>query len=540
MKRFAHLYRALDQTTSTNGKLAALRRYFESVPPADGAWAVYFLSGRRFKRMVGPANLRQWMIEASNLPAWLVEETYASVGDLAETAALLTDALHQPQTSLDRPLSEWMREEMLVLGLEAPEEQRRRIQTWWKHLDYDTCYLVNKLLTGSLRVGVSHLLVARALADNAGLPRSVILHRLMGHWEPTPQFYDQLIAPDDGSTDHSRPYPFCLASPFEHEKTFQDLMAQLGDHRDWFLEWKWDGIRAQLLRRHTGCYIWTRGEELVTDRYPEVRDAAGGLPDGTVLDGELLAWSEETGVMPFTILQRRLGRKTVGKKLLQDIPICFMAYDLIEHEGRDIRQHSTVERRALLDALLDQAGPVLKISPLLPVTSWEEAARLQTESRERLVEGLMLKHRNAMYEAGRRRGHWWKWKIIPHTLDTVMMYAQPGHGRRANLYTDYTFGVWRDGELVPIAKAYSGLNNDEIYELDKWIRQNTVERFGPVRSVKPEQVFELAFEDINRSSRHKSGVAVRFPRIARWRRDLHPKDADSLPDVHSLAEVGKT
>ena len=536
MKRFATLYRALDQTTSTNIKLAALRRYFESVPPADAAWAVYFLSGRRFKRMVGPANLRQWMIEASNLPAWLVEETYASVGDLAETAALLTDT--QAPTSINHSLSEWMEKEMLVLGMEPPDQQRLRIQSWWQYLDYDTCYLVNKLLTGSLRVGVSHLLVARALADSANLPRPVILHRLMGHWEPTPQFYDQLTAPDDGSTDHSRPYPFCLASPLEQQKTLQELKTQLGDAREWLVEWKWDGIRAQLLRRPGACYIWTRGEELVTDRYPEARDAAYGLPDGTVLDGEILAWSEETGVMPFTILQRRLGRKTVGKKLLQDIPICFMAYDLIEHEGQDMRQQTTTERRALLDMLLDQAGPVLKISPLLSVTSWEEAAQFQTESRGRLVEGLMLKHRNAMYEVGRRRGHWWKWKITPHTLDMVMMYAQPGHGRRANLYTDYTFGVWQDQELVPIAKAYSGLTNEEIYELDKWIRQHTLKRFGPVRAVKPEQVFELAFEAINRSSRHKSGVAVRFPRITRWRRDLHPKDADSLADVHSLSETG--
>lgn len=385
MKRLAHLYRALDQTTSTNGKLAALRRYFESVPPADAAWAVYVLSGRRFKRMVGPANLRQWMIEASNLPAWLVEETYASVGDLAETAALLTDTRHPSPTLLQHSLSEWMETEMLILGMEPPDQQRRRIQRWWQHLDYDTSYLVNKLLTGSLRVGVSHLLVARALADSAGLPRPVILHRLMGHWEPTPQFYDQLIAPDDGSTDHPRPYPFCLASPFEHQTTPQELMVQLGDPREWVVEWKWDGIRAQLLRRPGACYIWTRGEELVTDRYPEVRDAAHGIPDGTVLDGEILAWSEETGVRLFTILQRRLGRKTVGKKLLQDIPICFMAYDLIEHEGQDMRQQTTTERRALLDMLLKQAGPVLKISPLLSVTSWEEAAQWQMESRRRLV-----------------------------------------------------------------------------------------------------------------------------------------------------------
>lgn len=536
MKRFSDLYRALDQTTSTNKKVAAMRRYFESATASDSAWALYFLSGRRIKRLVGAANLRQWMIEASSLPAWLVEETYANVGDLAETAALLSDTLSSREILSDQSLSDWMHKEILVLRDEDPAQQRERILRWWKELDYDRCYLVNKLLTGALRVGVSQLLVARAIAEHAGLPQEVILHRMTGHWQPDENFYRRLIAADDGSTDHTRPYPFCLASPLDQQLGPKEIEKSLDKANNWHIEWKWDGIRAQLIRRNQECFIWTRGEDLVTERYPEVSESAALIEDGVVLDGELLAWSEQDGVMEFSMLQRRIGRKTVGRKLLREIPVCFMAYDLIEYEGNDYRGQSTAQRRKKLETVLAGHSGVLKLSPLLEVNDWHQAASYRQQSRSRRVEGLMLKHVDAEYETGRKRGQWWKWKVDPYTVDAVMLYAQPGHGRRANLYTDYTFAVWRDSELVPFAKAYSGLNNTEISELDKWIRQNTVERFGPVRAVNPEQVFELAFEGISNSKRHKSGVAVRFPRIVRWRRDLSAGDADSIQDVRALTQ----
>lgn len=536
MKRFANLYRDLDQTTSTKRKIAAMRQYFEAADAEDSAWALYLLSGRRMKRLVGTANLRQWLVETSMLPAWLVEEVYANVGDLAETAALLTDSTGHLDGLADRRLSEWMHDEILALRDLSLEEQRRRIMCWWSSLDYDMNYLVTKLLTGALRVGVSQLLVARAVAEHAGLPSSIILHRLTGHWQPTKDFFHGLIAPETGQTHFSQPYPFCLASPLDQGVTVKEVAEQLGDILDWHIEWKWDGIRAQIVRRNGECFIWSRGEELVTDRFPEVRDAVSEIPEGTVLDGEILAWSEDVGVLEFTLLQRRINRKHVSAKMLRDIPICFMAYDLIESNHQDVRERSTEERRALLEEVCPQASPLVKISPLLPISSWENAALHREQSRERRVEGLMLKHRQATYETGRRRGQWWKWKVTPFTVDAVMLYAQPGHGRRANLYTDYTFAVWREDELVPIAKAYSGLDSQEINELDTWIRKNTTERFGPVRSVKPEQVFELAFEGINRSKRHKSGVAVRFPRITRWRRDLSPKDANTIGDLQSQAE----
>ncbi|HZX22335.1 MAG TPA: ATP-dependent DNA ligase [Woeseiaceae bacterium] len=532
MRDFSRLYQELDQTTSTNLKVAAMVRYFSSAPPADAAWAVYFLSGRRMKRLVGPARLRQWLYESVDLPDWLVDETYGSVGDLAETIALLTDAGRAAPVD-ERSLADWLETEILPLrGLEA-EAQGERVKRWWATLDYEQCYLLNKLLTGALRVGVSRTLAARALAEAAGLPRPVILHRLMGQWEPDAGFFQRLMSPDDGEADVSRPYPFCLAAPLDDTRP-ADLPGAPGD---WQVEWKWDGIRAQLVRRAGRRFLWSRGEDLITDRFPEVRDAAEALPDGTVLDGEILAWDDAAGVMDFAALQRRIGRKRVGAKLLAEVPVVFLAYDLLEHAGEDVRHRPLAERRAALAEMLPAAEDRLRLSPVVEAADWADYAALRGESRERRVEGMMLKALDSPYGTGRQRGLWWKWKVEPHTVDAVMIYAQPGHGRRANLYTDYTFAVWRDGDLVPIAKAYSGLDNAEIRELDRWIRRNTVERFGPVRSVRPEQVFEIAFEGINASRRHKSGVALRFPRIARWRRDLGVDDADDIESVRALVSA---
>lgn len=537
MKHFSDLYRELDQTTSTNNKVAAMCSYFKTSSDSDAAWALYFLSGRRIKRLVSAANLRQWLIDASELPAWLVEETYANIGDLAETAALLSDTCGNNSFLMDQSLSEWMSNEIMVLRDENPEQQRKRIQLWWNGLDYDTCFLVNKLLTGGLRVGASKLLVARAIAEYTEIARDIILHRLMGNWEPNEEFFQSLIAPDDGAADHTRPYPFCLASPLYQQLNEEEFYQLLGDANNWHIEWKWNGIRAQLIRRNNECFIWTRGEDLVTDRYPEIRQAAAYLDDGIVMDGEILAWSEDEGVMEFSMLQRRIGRKIVGRKLLKEVPVCFMAFDLIEFDGIDYRQQKTSERRAILEQIIVNQSNVIKISPLLETKQWQQAALYRQQSNAKRVEGLMLKHVDAKYQTGRKRGQWWKWKVEPYMIDAVMLYAQLGHGRRANLYTDYTFAVWKNDELVTFAKAYSGLNNEEIIQLDKWIRQNTTDRFGPVRSVKPVQVFELAFEGISYSKRHKSGVAVRFPRISRWRHDLSAKDADSIEDVHRLMQI---
>jgi DNA ligase-1 len=531
MKAFSRLYQTLDQTTSTNAKVAAMVDYFKHAPVADAAWAVYFLSGRRLKRLIGAAKLREWLAECSDLPAWLVEDCYASVGDLAETIALLIASAAEETTQIT--LAEQVQALQALATLDEAA-QKANIISAWQTQGYAACFITNKLLTGGLRVGVSQLLLARAVALYADLPRAVILHRLMGDWTPDEAFWHALISEDDGSADISRPYPFCLASPLEAEP------ATLGDINDWVAEWKWDGIRSQLIRRNRQTFLWSRGEELITTRFPDITEAAEALPDGTVLDGEVLPWKDDS-VLPFNELQRRIGRKTVGKKLLTEVPCVFLAYDCMEAGGSDIRSLTLAARRKTLEhlvsALQRPAGSDqcrIKISTTIEADSWQALATRREESRRRLVEGLMLKHRHAPFHAGRKRGDYWKWKIDPYTVDAVMLYAQAGHGKRSNLYTDYTFGVWDGETLVPIAKAYSGLDNHEINQLDKWIRKNTVERFGPVRSVTPAQVFELAFEGINTSSRHKSGIAVRFPRIARWRHDLSPNDADTLTNVKKM------
>ena len=540
MRAFSELYEELDTTTSTNLKVAAMVRYFNNAPPADAAWAAYILSGRRLKRFIGPATLGRWLVEISELPEWLVEESSATVGDLAETVALLMESNQSAATVVpagtdshafarvpDLPLSTWIEDRLLPLREVDEQQQRLAITEWWRTLPYRECFILNKLLTGELRVGVSELLVTRALSEVLRIERADVTRRIMGEWKPSAQFWQGLQSTAPPTSDPAAPYPFFLASPLEDEPT------TLGPIAHWQVEWKWDGIRSQIIRRDGKCFIWSRGEELVTERFPEIVSAAGHLPDGVVLDGELVAWREGT-VRPFADLQQRIGRKNLNPAILASVPIRFLAYDLLEQGGTDVRPLPLGERRERLEALLRDAPDMLGISPTVDASSWEELALLREESRRRAVEGLMLKALDSSYGTGRQRNSWWKWKIEPFSFDGVMLYAQPGHGRRSNLYTDYTFGVWSNDELVPVAKAYSGLSDTEIVELDRWIRAHTTEKFGPVRQVERTQVFELAYEGIAASNRHKSGIALRFPRILRRRMDKPATDADKLSDLQAM------
>lgn len=529
MRRLADLYDALDSTTSTNAKVDALVAYFHATPPEDAAWGLFFLTGRRLKRLVPPKALREWVRELTGTPEWLFDEAYAQVGDLAEMIALLLDQTERPPEPEELPLSRWLEERLLPLAGLSTAEQRERVTGWWHVLPRRELFLFTKLLTGELRVGVSDTLVVRALAQCSGLEPAAISHRLMGTWAPSRAFFEQLLAPDVSDGDRSRPYPFYLASPLEQP------VEQLGDRGDWLVEWKWDGIRGQLIRRQGGVYLWSRGEELITERFPEIAEATASLPDGTVLDGEVLAYAEGQP-LPFSRLQRRIGRQKLTAKVLAEAPAAFMVYDLLEQDGQDLRPLPLRERRARLRALL-RDRPLFPVSPSVDAPSWEALAKVRHESRARNVEGFMLKRLDSVYQHGRKRGDWWKWKIDPFTVDAILLYAHPGHGRRASLYTDYTFAVWKGEELLPIAKAYSGLTDEEIARLDRWIRAHTKEKFGPVRSVDPVQVFELHFEGIAASPRHKSGIALRFPRIARWRVDKTPRDADSLDRLKELLHV---
>ena len=544
MKAFSALFQELDGTTRTGAKLEALERYFRSADPAEAAWALALLLGKRRRRLITGRRLREICLEGSPLPEWLFEACHSQVGDSAETVALLwSQRAPQPaqEPATDAPLQQWMEQRLPQLARLQGAEQAEAVRACWAALPAEQLLLVNKLLTGGFRVGVSTGLVTRALARRSGLEEGLLAHRLMGGFVPSPEAWATLLRPaDQGEQQHLRPYPFFLASPLEPQ------LLQGTAPESWQLEWKWDGIRGQLIHRRAGCSLWSRGEELINDAFPELIELAATLPTGTVLDGEVIVWQPEaTAPEPFASLQRRLGRKAPSAALQRQCPACFIAYDLLEQGGDDLRPLPLAERRRRLEALRAEwleagaaSGQRLRLPPTLPLQRWEELEGLRDQARQHRAEGLMLKALASPYQVGRKRGHWWKHKLEPLRLDAVLLYAQAGSGKRANLYTDYSFGLWNGaGELVTFAKAYSGLDDGEIRELDRWIRAHTTERFGPVRAVEPLQVFELAFEGLQRSQRHKCGIAVRFPRISRWRRDKPAAEADSLAAAMALLEA---
>ena len=565
MRRFAQLYMALDASTATTDKLAALQAYLATAPDEDAAWAVYVLAGGRPRQVVPTALLRETACAMAGIDDWLFEASYQAVGDLAETIA---HVLPPPVAGADDAgLAGWMEQRLLPLRGLPPAEQALRLREAWSMLDATGRFLLVKLIGGGFRVGVSKLLVTRALAAVSGLDATLVAQRLMGWTDakraPTAERYRALLDPaTTAQAQASQPYPFFLAHALHAEP------HSLGEAADWIAEWKYDGMRAQLVRRAGQCWIWSRGEELLSGRFPEIEAWAAHLPDGTVLDGEILVWPEGAAVpAPFNALQQRITRKTLPKKLLAEAPVRFLAYDLLESEGQDRRGEPQHRRRARLQALL----PAHDVSPRVDGADWPALATARAESRARGVEGLMLKHRDAVYGQGRTKAEgvasvWWKWKVDPLTADAVLVYAQAGHGRRASVYTDYTFAVWNRPphgaaeaqavveaiarrepaprsdpqalQLVPFAKAYSGLTDAEFAAVDKVIRATTLEKFGPVRSVRPTLVFELGFEGIGPSPRHRSGIAVRFPRMLRLRHDKPLHEADTLGRLQAMVDGG--
>lgn len=559
MREFARLFEAIEATTSTSEKVDAMASFFGSHRGVSGAWALYFLSGQRLTRTLGAGVLSRWVAEDRGIPKWLFRECYAAAGDLAETITLLMQperdsagegGATSTREAADVPLAEWVEGRLAMLRSMSEHEQRERTLGWLGALARTERFLLIKMLTGSMRVGVSRGLVVRALAKAASIPDTLAAERLMGDWSPSERFMAALMSPvsaDGNAPSTVAPRPFALASPIEElvgpGAGAAQISAALGDVGKWLLEWKWDGIRAQLIRRHgAATAIWSRGEEVLTERFPEILAAAGRLPAGTILDGEILAW-RDGAPLPFATMQRRIGRSDLSARVLREAPVAMIAFDVLEVGGEDVRGRPLHERRSILEGLIFEAGSErLRVSEVVTAKSWDEAATLRSGARQRRVEGLMLKALEREYVAGRVRGPWWKWKIEPRTFDGVLIYAEPGHGRRAGLLTDYTLAVWDgassgEGSLVPVARAYSGLTNAELAEMDAWIRAHTTERFGVVRAVAPVQVFEIAFEGIARSPRHRGGVALRFPRILRWRRDKRPQDAQTLAELSRLADA---
>ena len=531
MKEFAALFAALDATTSTKKKTDALLAYFQRARPADAAWALYFLAGGKPRQTVPTGLLRTAAREAAGIPEWLFDESYDVVGDLAETIA---HVLPPARETVDLPLHVWIEQRLLALRGQAPDAVSVALKGYWSELDTPGRFLLTKLIGGAFRVGVARNLVLRALSEASGVDAKLLAQRVMGYTDklntPDAARYALLIDPQavDTPAESGQPYPFFLAHPL------QAPVESLGARADWQVEWKWDGIRAQFIRRGAQSWLWSRGEDLLNGRFPELDAMHAHLPDTCVLDGEIVVWRDGR-VQPFAELQKRIGRKTVTRKILAEQPVAFLAYDLLELAGADMREQPQWQRRERLERVVaDAGGGPLQISPLVDAPDWPALATLREQSRARGVEGFMLKQREGRYGAGRTKdvGTWWKWKIDPYSVDAVLVYAQGDRGRRANLYTDYTFAVW-DGatgerKLVPFAKAYSGLTDDEMRQVDQRIRQTTIEKFGPVRSVTPTLVVELGFEGIQASSRHKSGIAVRFPRMLRLRWDKPVEEADTL------------
>ena len=533
MEEFANLVLTLGTSTKTNDKLEALQDYFNNADDKDKVWVIAIFSGRRPKRIVNSTLLQNWCLEMINIPAWLFEESYHTVGDLAETIALLLPEPTNILTSAKHGLAYYL-ESFIRLEKEEEPIKKQFIIDAWMQFNHTERFVFNKLITGGFRIGVSQKMMVNALAKTVDLSSSVIAHRISGNWDPASTSFSNLLSDEGTELDFSKPYPFYLAYAIENE------VSDLGNIEEWQAEWKWDGIRGQIIKRNHELFVWSRGEELVTEKFPEFEGFKTALPNGVVMDGEIICINPGTNngnplPLPFAILQTRIGRKNITKKQLTEAPVGFIAYDLLEMDGADARNIPLTERRALLEKIIaDVQHPSLLLSPLINAENWEALKEKRLSSRDIGSEGIMLKRKNSIYQVGRKRGDWWKWKIDALTIDAVMIYAQKGHGRRSNLYTDYTFAVKDGDKLVSFTKAYSGLTDKEFNEVDNFVKRNSIEKFGPVRTVKPELVFEIAFEGIAASNRHKSGVALRFPRMSRWRKDKKPDDINTLDDLKQL------
>jgi len=530
LKEFAQLITSLDQSNKTNDKVDALKYYFLTANDKDKIWTLALFTHRKPKRTVNTALLKEWITEWTGIPSWLFQESYHVVGDLAETVALLLSKHNEDQVTIDYPLTYYI-ENLISLRTKSVDEKKEQLQLLYEQLDVSERFVFTKLMTGGWRVGVSQNLITKALSEAFKIDKAIIAHRLMGDWSPQNQSFQGLILEENKNDLASRPYPFYLAHPIETGEIQAGLIP-----KEWQAEWKWDGIRGQIIKRNDEVFIWSRGEELVTEKFPELTNMALNIPNGTVLDGEITAYKNDEP-LSFGVLQTRIGRKNITKNLLNKAPVAFICYDLIESEAKDIRSETLEKRQIKLKKIISEANhPLLLLSETIDFSSWEELADIRKKSRSLKTEGLMLKKRDSAYESGRKRGNWWKWKIAPLTIDGVMIYAQKGHGRRADLYSDYTFAVWDQDQLIPFAKAYSGLTDAEMKKVDAFVKKNTKEKFGPVRTVKSELVFEIAFEGIRASNRHKSGISLRFPRIKRWRQDKPISEANKLTDLQELLE----
>jgi DNA ligase-1 len=529
LQLFAELVTEVSSSTKTNDKLQSLVDYFATGPDEDKVWVIALFSGRRPRRSVNLKLMREWCIELAQIPDWLFTECHHTVGDFSETLALLLSKTETVQRE-NQSLSYYLQK---LISIEKEDEAVKKnfIVESWQQMNAEEKFVFNKLITGAFRVGVSQRTIVNALAKVVDVSPSIIAHRISGNWDPLTTSFNDLLSETVAITDFSKPYPFYLAYAID------DSVENLGEPELWQAEWKWDGIRGQMIKRNNELFVWSRGEELMTDKFPEYFILKDLLPDGIVLDGEIIPAVDDRP-LPFAVLQTRIGRKNISKKQLQEAPISFFAYDLLEYNYEDWREKPLIERRNKLEEILSSIqNKSIQISEKINFDSWDELGEIRKKSREKNSEGIMLKRKDSVYKVGRKRGDWWKWKIDPLTIDCVMVYAAKGSGRRSNLYTDYTFAVKDGNELITFTKAYSGLTDKEFAQIDYFVKRNSLEKFGPVRTVKPELVFEIAFEGIAASNRHKSGVALRFPRMNRWRKDKTVDEINTLDDLKEMLRL---
>ena len=535
LNKFSKLFEDLDSNNSSNKKVNSLTKYFKLNNNLNNILTIYLLIGKKNKRFISGKSLREYYANIYKIPKWLIDECYSKVGDSAEVIALLLqDKILEKNIKDDISLNELINEILPKLKKFDENKKKLYIKSLWEKISKDNQLIFNKILSGTFRIGVSKGLVVKAISNMTGVDESIILHRLMGELEPIEETYMFLINQklEQKELDY-KPYPFQLAN------TFDERIKETISVDKYQFESKWDGIRSQIIKRSNNISIWTRGEELVNKTFPELIKIISHFKNDFVLDGEILIWDENKNrPKNFSLLQKRLGRKSPSLKIQKDLPVVFMAYDILEINGKDIRSKILSERRNILEKsfsnLISEDKSIIgkiKITKLHQISNWIDLEEVKNSARKSNTEGLVIKDKQSEYVPGRKKGNWWKYKIDPMQLDGILIYARPGSGKRADLYTDYSFGIWEDNKLVKFANAYSGLNNEEIRELDKWIRRNTLEKFGPVRSVKPELVFEISFDNIQISKRHKSGIALRFPRITKWRRDKNIMEADNLENA---------
>ncbi len=593
MIHFTRLFNELDETNHTVEQLAALERYFKAAPAADAAWALHLLIGAKAPRALKNSQLREWISTVADLPTWLVDESCETVGDIAETLALLLPDPPTVPAGGSLALHRLITERLLPLAGLGPEARRDLVVTTWRELDGAQRFIWNKLITGSFRIGVSRTQVARALGKTAGVSASVMAHRLLGFQEPTEAAFRALLAAESANENFG-PYPFQTANAIKSaepagDPTIESLdlfprlvgapgtgptitrPEELGSASDWQAEWLLDGLRVQVMRRGDAVLIWSQDEELLNPEFPEIAEAAQLLPDGTVLDGDLVVWPA-SDVCPGTRadIQQRLSHATPGAGLQRKLPVVFIAQDIIEAAEIDQRGRPLLARRRQLAEVLAPAAdrhretqatrpasgstdgsqmdlfgspPAaaahhapfrFRAASLVSFGSWEQLASLRREARDHGAAGLILKRTESCYGASVETSAWWIWPIEPLRINAVLIAALPGHGNSPRAFSDYTFAVWCDDELVPFAKTGTGLTEIGFRAMDDFIRAHITGKFGPVRSVKAELVFELEFDSVQTSTRHKSGLVVRSARIHRRRPELSAAEADTLEALRLL------